>query len=138
MSEHDAILFANTAFYAAFAARDAEAMEKAWAKNRPVSCIHPGRPVIAGWDAVMRSWRAILDNPESPRITCHDAKVHLHGDMALVTCVEQVAVRDGVMFLMATNAFVRTGALWFLVHHQAGSVHIEPGTIQAEPKQPIN
>lgn len=138
MSEHDAILFANAAFYAAFAARDADAMEKAWAKGHPVSCIHPGRAAIHGWDAVTRSWRAILDNPESPRITCHQEKVQVHGDVALVTCIEQVAVRDGAMFLMATNTFVRTGALWALVHHQAGAVHIEPGTIQAEPKHPLN
>lgn len=138
MSEHDAILFANTAFYAAFTSRDMEAMDAVWAKDKPVSCIHPGRVAIAGRDAVLRTWHAIMGNPESPHISCHTEKVHLHGDTALVTCVEQLVMSSGVQFLGATNVFVRTGSLWVLVHHQAGPAQVDPKTVEPARKVPLN
>lgn len=138
MSEHDAILFANAAFYAAFTARDMAALEEVWAKDRPLSCVHPGRTAITGGEAVMRSWRAILENPQAPKISCHGEKIQVHGDTALVTCIEQLAMASGAQFLMATNVFVRTGSIWAMVHHQAGSVQIDPGSIVAERKPAIN
>jgi ketosteroid isomerase-like protein len=138
MSEHDAILFANAAFYAAFTARDMAALEKVWAKDKPLSCVHPGRSAITGREAVMRSWRAILDNPEAPRISCHGEKIQVHGDTAVVTCVEQLALASGAQFLMATNVFVRTGSIWAMVHHHAGPVQVDPGSIAAERKPALN
>ncbi|MEX1306362.1 MAG: hypothetical protein WEA84_14500 [Rhodovibrionaceae bacterium] len=47
MSELDAVVFANEAFYLAFANRDLAAMEK-----------------------VMESWTGILANSEAPRVSC--------------------------------------------------------------------
>ncbi len=138
MSEHDAILFANAAFYAAFSTHDARAMEKVWAAGKPVSCIHPGRTAITGRDAVMRSWQAILGNPEVVRITPHAEKVHVRGDIAFVTCVEQVVVASRPQFLAATNIFVRTGAIWAMVHHHAGPAEVDPGMIQAPQKPALN
>lgn len=138
MSEHDAILFANAAFYAAFATRDIDAMENAWAKDRPVSCTHPGRTALIGREAVMRSWHAILGNPESPRISPHAERVHVHGDIALVTCVEQLILPSGAQFLTGTNVFARIGAIWVMVHHQAGAVQIDPGVVVTEQKPALN
>ncbi len=139
MSEYDAILFANAAFYAAFTSRDTSAMEKAWAHDKPVSCVHPGRVAITGRDAVMRSWQAIMGNPDSPGISSHGEKVHLHGDLAVVTCVEQLTLGSGRQYLAATNVFARAGALWFLVHHQAGPLQGDPGiSAENEPKPALN
>jgi len=39
-----AALFANEAFYRAFADRDIDAMDALWARGEPVLCIHPGWP----------------------------------------------------------------------------------------------
>ena len=36
------MLFANEAFYRAFADRDMAAMDGVWAVHAPVACIHPG------------------------------------------------------------------------------------------------
>ena len=139
MSQYDAILFANAAFYAAFTARDTSAMEQAWAHDKPVSCVHPGRVAITGRDAVLRSWQAIMRNPESPGISSHMEKVQLHGDLAVVTCVEQLTLPSGRQFLAATNVFVRAGALWFLVHHHAGPFQGDPGiSDEKEPKPALN
>jgi len=120
--DHDAVLFANEAFYRAFSARDVQAMDDVWARHCPIACIHPGWGPLYGRDAVMRSWAGILANPESPTIVCQDAKAVVFGDSAMVICFE--AVPGG--FLIATNLFVRHGHVWKLVHHQAGPTNVQP------------
>ncbi|MEJ2131981.1 MAG: nuclear transport factor 2 family protein, partial [Gammaproteobacteria bacterium] len=62
------VLFANDAFYLAFRERDLNAMERLWARNSPVVCIHPGWNPLTSRQEIMASWEAILTNPEAPRI----------------------------------------------------------------------
>lgn len=114
--ERNAVLFANEAFYQAFAARDLAAMDAVWARRLPVSCIHPGWDLLVGRQPVMESWRSILSSPASPAIACRNPTAHLLGDVALVTCYEAI----GDTYLIATNVFAREGGAWRMVHHQAG------------------
>lgn len=110
----DEVLAANTAFYAAFAASDPEAMDALWARARPVACIHPGWDALRGRERVMASWRAILAG-DSPQVRCSAATAHVLGDSAFVVCHEMV---EGSL-LVATNVFVREAGAWKLAHHQA-------------------
>lgn len=130
MSDRDAVLFANEAFYMAFAERNMEAMEKSWAESETVTCIHPGWGVLQGHEKVMQSWLSILANPDSPEISCRNATAHVHGAMAVVTCFEEI---DG-NFLIASNIFVKDGSTWRLVHHQAGPTNDTPSA--EEPSGP--
>ena len=114
----DAVLFANEAFYRAFADRDIAAMEEIWASEAPVACIHPGWSPVIGRERVLASWRAILANPASPAISCRRPQAFLHGDSAFVICYEEI---EGAV-LIATNLFVREGRSWKMTHHQAGPV----------------
>lgn len=114
----DDVLAANEAFYLAFRDRDADTMERLWAEDEGISCIHPGMRAILGREAVIKSWRGILGHPEAPAIACTDAHAHIFGTSALVTCLEGVAGEVGS--LAATNAFVLRDGAWLLVHHQAG------------------
>ena len=114
MHDH-AVLTANEAFYKAFAERDLTAMDEIWAERSPVVCIHPGWELLSGREAVMESWQAILSNPSSPAIECHDAAVHDYGDVAFVICYEAV----GSSILIATNIFAMEDGAWKMVHHQA-------------------
>ncbi len=116
MSDAEPVLFANEAFYYAFAGGDAAAMDEVWARDVPVACIHPGWNVLAGRDAVMESWRSILGSDRRPAIRSQGASAFLHGDVAFVTCYENV----GQGYLAATNVFVREGGAWKMVHHHAG------------------
>lgn len=116
MPEREAVLFANEAFYRAFADRDFRAMVDTWANDDPVACIHPGWPPLLGRASVMESWRRILSNPDSPKVACRHAQAFLVGDAAWVVCFEQLADQT----LVATNVFRRDGSRWRLVHHQAG------------------
>ena len=116
------ILFANDAFYAAFTSGDVDAMNAIWAETAPVSCIHPGGPVIEGRAGVLESWGPILDSGQTHGFACHDAKAHVVGDLAWVTCLEVIG--DGA--LAATNIFVREGSTWKITHHQAGPTRAQP------------
>ncbi len=122
MSEREAVLFANEAFYRAFADREMAAMEEVWAAEAPVACIHPGWQPLEGREAVLESWRAILSNANSPPIVCRAPRVHMRGEMAFVVCYEDI----GGQFLVATNVFVREGRTWRIVHHQAGPTAGQP------------
>jgi len=118
MDDGDAVLTANLEFYRAFTTRDYTAMEKLWARRAPVACIHPGWPVLSERAEIMQSWAGILSNSEAPRIACYDERVYVYGEVALVTCEEEL---DGGT-LAASNFFVREDGVWRLAHHHAGQV----------------
>ncbi|MEO5372930.1 MAG: nuclear transport factor 2 family protein [Alphaproteobacteria bacterium] len=129
MSQSDAVLFANEAFYRAFADRRFDTMKTLWAKGAPVSCIHPGWGALAGRDQVLSSWEAILGNPDAPDIACVNPVAQVYGEAAAVICNERI----GESFLIATNVFVREEGRWLLVHRQAGPVVTPPETVADEP-----
>ena len=134
MTLHDAVLFANEAFYLAFRSRDVAAMADLWAARLPVTCIHPGWPPIYGRDEVLESWRGIMTAEGSPPITCHAPRAHVYGDLGTVICYERVP--DS--YLIATNIFVRHGGVWKLVHHQAGPTSGAPDVPPDEKPRPVN
>jgi hypothetical protein len=129
MTDIDAVLSQNLEFYRAFSTRDIGGMERLWARHAPVSCIHPGWPLISGRDEVLRSWRAILRNPAAPAVLCYEENATLYGEAALVTCEEELETGT----LAASNLFIREGGLWRLVHHQA-----TPVQERHEPRRPAH
>jgi hypothetical protein len=129
MSDTDAVLFANEAFYQAFADRDLKAMEEIWSRAAPVSCIHPGWAPLFGRNEVMTSWAAIISAPGAPDIACRGARAQVYGAAASVVCFEQL----GREFLIATNVFVREDRVWRIVHHQAGPTSGEPAAADDPP-----
>lgn len=113
-----AVLDANDAFYDAFHRRDVTAMDAVWARDVPVTCVHPGWEPIRGRDEVMASWRRVLLN-DAPDVRVSRASAHVAGDMAWVVCREQIP--NGPP-LAATNLFVRRDGAWKMCHHHAGLV----------------
>jgi hypothetical protein len=135
--DRDAILFANEAFYRAFADRDPAAMEDLWAKDAPVVCVHPGWGPLTDRETILASWRAILTGRNAPDIRCRGPQVFQHRDTAIVICYEMI----GAGFLVATNVFVRQKGRWKMVHHQAGPTNHEPpaeSDNDNEPGGPMN
>ena len=115
-SPEDAVIAANQAFYAAFRARDLDAMGKLWAEEHVVACIHPGWHILYGRDEVMASWQAILQNDQPLAIVCSEATAFVFGSTAFVTCTEDIGGTE----LVATNIFARENGDWKIVHHHAG------------------
>ncbi len=49
-------LFANEAFYLAFAEGDGQAMQALWSCRNELVCIHPGWAALTEREAVLESW----------------------------------------------------------------------------------
>lgn len=120
--DDDAIREKNERFYTAFSERDFAAMDRLWAQEGRITCIHPHWNVLEGRDAVLRSWAAIMNNPVQPRVVAGGEQITIAGDVALVVCREFVA---GVP-LLATNVFIREEGEWRMVHHHSSPVAVEP------------
>ena len=113
--EEEAVIAANRAFYRAFATGDMAAMDALWARERPVSCIHPGGPVLASRAVIMDSWASILLGPDRPAVRPQKLRVFGFGDTAFVTCYERMS--DGL--LAATNVYARERGAWKMVLRQS-------------------
>jgi ketosteroid isomerase-like protein len=118
MSDDDAILAANAAYYRAFSTGDFAAMSRIWADDG-VSCVHPGWTPLIGREAVIESYRNILASPNRVRIAHRDDTAIVAGQEARVLCIEIV---EGTALLAATNSFRRVGAAWRMTHHQASPI----------------
>jgi len=88
--------------------------------------VHPGWPLLVGWDAVRSSWATIFANTGEMRFTLSDVRASASGDLAWVTCTEnifsEVQGRLAVTSILATNLFERAADGWRLVHHHASHV----------------
>ena len=117
---------ANAEFYRAFEALDLRAMDEVWAHGEHVKCVHPGWPLLTGWDAVRASWETIFANTQEMRFTLTDVRVVAASELAWVTCTENILSetdgRVGVTSILATNVFERDGGAWRMVHHHASHV----------------
>lgn len=109
-------LFANEAFYLAFAAGDLQAMEALWSGRADIVCIHPGWPALTSRAEVMESWSRILGNPDQPPVSAHPTHAVPWGDGVVVVCYERVG--DAVM--VASNLFLPEAGEPRLIMHQAG------------------
>ncbi len=126
MDDRAEIEAANAHFYRAFEDLDLAEMERVWSHGDDVACVHPGWPLLTGWDAVRASWQTIIGNTAEIRFTLGDIRVVACGELAWVTCTEnilsQVHGQLSATSVLATNIFARTPAGWRLVHHHASHV----------------
>ena len=126
MSGLDEIEQANARFYQAFETLDLARMDLVWSHGPHVKCVHPGWPILIGWEAVRSSWEAIFENTAEMRFTLSDVRASASGNLAWVTCTEnifsEVRGRLSVTSVLATNLFERGPDGWRLIHHHASHV----------------
>ena len=129
MTDEDAILAANAAYYRAFSTGDVAAMTRIWAEDG-VSCVHPGWPPLIGRADVLDSYRNILANPSRPRIVHREDTAIVTGAEGRVVCIEIVA--DAA--LAATNCYRRIDGAWRMTHHQASPIAAVGEEAEPRPK----
>lgn len=136
-----AVRAANHAFYRAFERLSLRDMDAVWAHDGPVTCLHPGWPLCAGWDEVRASWATIFANTAAMAFRVTDERIDVRGALAWVVCVERVrsTTPSGERLagaVVATNVFRREADGWRLVHHHA-SQHV-PRRAPAPPEREPN
>lgn len=82
MTSEEQVAKANRAFYAAFEARDLEAMGEVWECSDRATVTHPGWPTLRSWDRVAESWRAIFANTPYIQFFLTDEEVAVVGGHA--------------------------------------------------------
>jgi len=133
----EAVRAANAAFYAAFEARDLDAMADVWERTERASVTHPGWPRLSGWGKVAGSWDAIFRHTPFIQFVLTDERVDVVGDTAWVTLDENILQSAGVADdpadgetllsgarVAATNVFVRAGDRWQMVVHHGSPVGV--------------
>lgn len=126
MTDEEAVLRANRAFYDAIESLDAATMEAVWDSDPLVSCVHPGWPLMAGRDKVLQSWYTIFENTMVMQFTVTVSTTWTAGDWAWVVCTESlrsvVAGRVNEATVEAINVFRLREGQWRIVHHHGSPV----------------
>jgi ketosteroid isomerase-like protein len=114
------VLAANQAFYQAFERLDINALGLVWSKDPKVTCIHPGRTVLRGWDQIRFSWDQIFRNTKQLEVAADIITTEVQGNLGYVILMENlvqvVPERRMEVQAMVTNVFEYDGSNWFLVH----------------------
>jgi ketosteroid isomerase-like protein len=117
---------ANQEFYQAFESLDIGRMDRIWAQQEYVTCIHPGWTLRIGWPAVRDSWVLIFNNTFSMKFDLTEIQVQVAGDVAWVICTENITSRQGEATqesrVLATNLYERVGEQWKIIHHHGSPV----------------
>jgi ketosteroid isomerase-like protein len=138
-AEVAAVTEANLALYAALEAGDLDALTDVWVSGADADdvhgavCVHPGWPVLRGRASVLRSYALIMAHTEYIQFFLTDVEVEVLGDVALVTCTENIlsggeAEEEGELGplvggrVVSTNLFRRTGEGWRLWSHHGSPV----------------
>jgi ketosteroid isomerase-like protein len=141
----EAVRAANAAFYAAFEARDLDAMAEVWERTERASVTHPGWPRLSGWGRVAGSWDAIFRHTPFIQFVLTDERVDVVGDTAWVTLDENILQAAGESDddddgdaplsgarVAATNVFVRDGDRWQMVMHHGSPVGASDDAVDGE------
>lgn len=132
------MLEANRSFYAAFEARDVDAMGEVWERSDRATVTHPGWPTLRSWPAVAESWRRIFDHTPYIQFFLTEEEVVVAGEAAWVTLYENIlqevpgrqpgarGVPEGAALgdsrVAATNVFVHQEGRWRMVVHHGSPV----------------
>ncbi len=117
---------ANEVFYDAFGSLDVVKMDRVWAQQDYVTCIHPGWTLRSGWPQVRDSWVLIFNNTFSMEFELSDLQIQVAGDVAWVICVENITSRQGETLqetrVLATNLYERMDDEWKMIHHHGSPI----------------
>jgi ketosteroid isomerase-like protein len=121
--DREAVAAANKAFYAAFEARDLDAMSKLWEHSDRIVCTHPGWTSLRGWGQVAASFFALFQNAQQLQFILTKEAAEVAGDVGWVTVDENILQNTTATTVAALNLFVRgIDGDWRMVAHHASPV----------------
>src|SRR2546427_11019395 len=112
---------ANGEFYEAFESLDIMRMDRVWAQQEYVTCVHPGWTLRVGWPAVRDSWVLIFNNTFSMKFNLTEIQIQVAGDVGWVICTENITSRQGEAGVegrgVAPNPFGEGEGRGRMIHH---------------------
>ncbi|MCB1259381.1 MAG: nuclear transport factor 2 family protein [Acidimicrobiales bacterium] len=120
-------LAAHRAFYAAFEARDLDAMSDLWRHDAAVTCVHPGWPALHGWASVAASWASLFGGSERLQFILTDERLHRVGDVCWATVDENIIQGAHGATVNALNVFEWSDGRWWMVAHHGSPVAARGG-----------
>ena len=119
------VLEVNRAFYDAFESSDFNAMSDLWVHDDRAVCVHPGWTALRGWASIASSWVAMFDGPQHIQFIVTDEHVSVNGDVAWVSCDENLLTIGASATVNALNVFERArDGKWRMVAHHGAPVMI--------------
>ncbi len=125
---------AEAAFYAAFEARDLDAMMAVWANDEAIACIHPMAAPLNGQAAVRAGWRSIFEAAEHFRVqveTVHE----IHGATQVIRIVKEHLIigeeNEPRPPILASNVYRKEADGWRMVLHHGAPLRV--GDTQPAP-----
>lgn len=135
LESKEEVLEANSGFYRALRNGDLESMRMVWLNEPEAKCVHPGWPMLYGWEAVNESWKNIFQGGPPAEIEISDVRVHVSGALAWVICIEKISQTSGGQtrrgYAQATNVFELRGSSWLLMIHHASPVPVPAGDAES-------
>ncbi|WP_420451510.1 nuclear transport factor 2 family protein [Ilumatobacter sp.] len=122
MDDVDPVRAANGAFYRAHEERDLDAMAEVWHRSERAVCVHPGWPVLRGWDQIAESWRRIFAGPGRNQFLLTGESFDVGADRAWVTVEENLVDGDRMVAVSALNVFALVPDRWAMVAHHASPI----------------
>lgn len=114
----------NDAFYAAFEARDFDALSDVWEHSQRVFCTHPGWATLRGWAQVSGSFYALFRDTQQLQFILTRQHADVAGDAAWVSVDENILDSDAAATVAALNLFARQpDGRWLMVAHHASPVN---------------
>ena len=90
--------------------------------------MHPGWTELRGWASVASSWAALFGGPQHLQFIVTDPHVVLAGDVAWVSCDENLLAGEGSATVASLNLFARDGTgSWKMLAHHGAPVMSGPG-----------
>lgn len=113
---------ANDTFYSIIRSHDLERMDEIWLNDSRSKCVHPGWPMVYGWEAIKESWKNIFEAGGITDIEVSGVSTDVSGKLAWVICIEKISHKIGeeihTGYAQSTNVFEYTGSSWkMLIHH---------------------
>lgn len=112
------------AFYAAFEQLDSDLMRSIWSPSDQVYCVHPGGPLLAGPEAVLKSWAQIFAAAAPPLLEQRLLQSRQSGELAINVVEERIrpsgeqSKRSALV--IATNVYIAAdGGGWRMFAHHA-------------------
>jgi ketosteroid isomerase-like protein len=118
---------AESAFYAAFEARDLDTMMAVWAADDSVACIHPMAAPLNGRAAVAAGWRSMFEAAGQFRVQVEVAHEVREAGQVIRIVREYLVIGQETEPrppILATNVYRKEADDWRMVLHHASPLQV--------------